>query len=227
MIKNRRGAFPVYQHHHHQRPAKAARTRTMCHRADGFMPIRYPFQFAIAAFTYRCLSLPSYPPRLRRLSALSFSTPLSSLSSASMDSPPEGYRRNVGICLISPSKKVDFDHLCLSIISVYVLCRWVSDDYFVYVGFVLDFCCFQAWYTGFLANAPGSDIFRFWILCVKIKFCGFIVSSWGYILFNFWGLLYPTPTPNILIFNWNLRLNCVILDVGKVEGSWNTVNLLH
>ncbi|KAK9122886.1 hypothetical protein Sjap_012488 [Stephania japonica] len=29
-----------------------------------------------------------------------------SVSSSSMESPPEGYRRNVGICLINPSKKI-------------------------------------------------------------------------------------------------------------------------
>ncbi|XP_057778677.1 nudix hydrolase 26, chloroplastic-like isoform X2 [Salvia miltiorrhiza] len=33
-------------------------------------------------------------------------SPLSSLSSSSMDTPPQGYRRNVGICLINPSKKI-------------------------------------------------------------------------------------------------------------------------
>ncbi|KAL8538882.1 hypothetical protein ACS0TY_000763 [Phlomoides rotata] len=46
------------------------------------------------------------PPRSPKFTALSMSAPLSSLPSSSMDSPPEGYRRNVGICLINPSKKI-------------------------------------------------------------------------------------------------------------------------
>ncbi|EYU19839.1 hypothetical protein ABFS83_06G083300 [Erythranthe nasuta] len=49
---------------------------------------------------------PNCPLKTPKSAALSFSAPLSSPPSASMDIPPEGYRRNVGICLISPSKKI-------------------------------------------------------------------------------------------------------------------------
>lgn len=59
---------------------------------------------------------PNYPPRFPNFSKLPLlregSPPLiscvhaSSLPSPSMDSPPQGYRRNVGICLINSSKKV-------------------------------------------------------------------------------------------------------------------------
>ncbi|KAJ4826837.1 Nudix hydrolase 26, chloroplastic [Turnera subulata] len=44
---------------------------------------------------------------ISRLSSVSVCTSsLSAAASASMDSPPEGYRKNVGICLINPSKKI-------------------------------------------------------------------------------------------------------------------------
>ncbi|KAL6494300.1 Nudix hydrolase 26, chloroplastic [Orobanche gracilis] len=54
------------------------------------------------------LLFPNRPRTFRKIAALSFPAPLSSISSSLsyMDSPPEGYRRNVGICLISPSKKI-------------------------------------------------------------------------------------------------------------------------
>ncbi|KAL0401437.1 UNVERIFIED_CONTAM: Nudix hydrolase 26, chloroplastic, partial [Sesamum latifolium] len=52
------------------------------------------------------LLFPNCPSRLQKFTALSLPAPFSSLSSSSMDSPPEGYRRNVGICLINPSKKI-------------------------------------------------------------------------------------------------------------------------
>ncbi|KAL0322085.1 UNVERIFIED_CONTAM: Nudix hydrolase 26, chloroplastic [Sesamum calycinum] len=52
------------------------------------------------------LFFPNCPSRLQKFIALSLPAPFSSLSSSSMDSPPEGYRRNVGICLINPSKKI-------------------------------------------------------------------------------------------------------------------------
>ncbi|KAK4430689.1 Nudix hydrolase 26, chloroplastic [Sesamum alatum] len=48
----------------------------------------------------------NHPSNLQRFTALSLPATFSSLSSSSMDSPPEGYRRNVGICLINPSKKI-------------------------------------------------------------------------------------------------------------------------
>ncbi|KAK4385462.1 Nudix hydrolase 26, chloroplastic [Sesamum angolense] len=52
------------------------------------------------------LFFPNCPSRLQKFTALSLPASFSSLSSSSMDSPPEGYRRNVGICLINPSKKI-------------------------------------------------------------------------------------------------------------------------
>ncbi|KAJ8755301.1 hypothetical protein K2173_019099 [Erythroxylum novogranatense] len=64
--------------------------------------------------TKSTLSFPSYPLKFSKFTKL----PLFSQSviisrclclplvSSSMESPPEGYRRNVGICLINPSKKI-------------------------------------------------------------------------------------------------------------------------
>ncbi|KAL2227586.1 nudix hydrolase 26, chloroplastic [Sesamum indicum] len=52
------------------------------------------------------LLFPNCPSRFQKFTARSLPAPFSSLSSSSMDSPPEGYRRNVGICLINPSKKI-------------------------------------------------------------------------------------------------------------------------
>ncbi|KAM3685075.1 hypothetical protein ACB098_11G093300 [Castanea mollissima] len=46
-------------------------------------------------------------PSITKSNTLSYSYSSSyTSSSSSMDSPPQGYRRNVGICLINPSKKI-------------------------------------------------------------------------------------------------------------------------
>lgn len=73
----------------------------------------------------------------------------SSSSSSSMESAPEGYRRNVGICLINPSKKVSV-HL-ISIICIFTR-RFLTPGYVN----CADFCCFKAGYTKCLANASGN-----------------------------------------------------------------------
>ena len=58
------------------------------------------------------LFLPNCPPKSTKFTSLPLSLQnqytlhSSTSSSSSMDSPPQGYRRNVGICLINPSKKV-------------------------------------------------------------------------------------------------------------------------
>lgn len=51
------------------------------------------------------LSFPKYPPKYAKLPSL----PLSAAwrySTSTMEAPPEGYRKNVGICLINDQKKV-------------------------------------------------------------------------------------------------------------------------
>lgn len=51
------------------------------------------------------LSFPKYPPKYAKLPSL----PLSAAwrySTSTMEAPPEGYRKNVGICLINNQKKV-------------------------------------------------------------------------------------------------------------------------
>ncbi|KAK6933574.1 NUDIX hydrolase domain [Dillenia turbinata] len=63
--------------------------------------------------TLQLLGKPSLPshyclPRPLKFTILPLlrSNPFSALRSSSMEAPPEGYRRNVGICLINPSKKI-------------------------------------------------------------------------------------------------------------------------
>ncbi|KAK2971288.1 hypothetical protein RJ640_001314 [Escallonia rubra] len=74
---------------------------------------RHPFQL-VAIPT---LSSPYYPlksnrftdpPLLRpeRLCTIPGTSLSSSSPSSSMEAPPEGYRKNVGICLVNPSKKI-------------------------------------------------------------------------------------------------------------------------
>lgn len=58
--------------------------------------------------------------------------PLSSLSSSSMDTPPQGYRRNVGICLVNPSKKVRFFQFLLSILSVLLVLGFLMIVFFCF-----------------------------------------------------------------------------------------------
>ncbi|KAL0008150.1 hypothetical protein SO802_009652 [Lithocarpus litseifolius] len=58
---------------------------------------------------FKCLRLPlslhNQSRSTTKSNTLSYSYSYTS-SSSSMDSPPQGYRRNVGICLINPSKKI-------------------------------------------------------------------------------------------------------------------------
>ncbi|KAF7811493.1 nudix hydrolase 26, chloroplastic [Senna tora] len=57
----------------------------------------YPYKFPNSSFSsLRKSSLPSLPLRSSH----------SSSSSASMEAPPDGYRRNVGICLMNADKKI-------------------------------------------------------------------------------------------------------------------------
>lgn len=97
----------------------------------------------------------TYPPLLSQCSSRMSFCNLSS-SSSSMEAPPEGYRRNVGICLINPSKKVSMlatsNTTYLSFVlffCFYLNCASLS---------CADFCCFQDRYSWLLANATGSFI---------------------------------------------------------------------
>ena len=92
-----------------------------------------------------------------------YSYSYTSSSSSSMDSPPQGYRRNVGICLINPSKKVYYISLSLcsvhGFLSVYVE---LTCKFFFFFWVVVDFFSFKVGYTQCLANAPGNFFFLFW-----------------------------------------------------------------
>ncbi|CAK8572939.1 unnamed protein product [Lathyrus sativus] len=60
-------------------------------------------RFVYSPFSYICF--PKYPPKHVKFPSLPLSA-LSCSSSSTMEAPPEGYRRNVGICLINSHKKI-------------------------------------------------------------------------------------------------------------------------
>ncbi|KAF3675154.1 Nudix hydrolase 26, chloroplastic [Capsicum annuum] len=80
---------------------------------------------------------PYYPPKSHQITALpllrcktvSFASLSSqSPSSSSMENPPEGYRRNVGICLMNPSNKKIFAASRLDIPSAWQMPQGGVDD---------------------------------------------------------------------------------------------------
>ena len=100
-------------------------------------------------------------------------------SSSSMDSPPQGYRRNVGVCLINPYKKVCYIYLFLLYMGFYMcMCCWIDLHVFLFLFLlVADFCSFKVGYKQCLANAAGSFFFLvlhwgvvIWLL-LKLNFC--------------------------------------------------------
>ena len=103
-------------------------------------------------------------PSTPKSNTLSYS--YSYTSSSSMDSPPQGYRRNVGICLINPSKKVYYISLSLSLSLfctwVFICMCWIDLQVFLFFWVVVDFFSFKVGYTQCLANAPGNFFFLFW-----------------------------------------------------------------
>ena len=72
------------------------------------------------------LSLHNQNPSTTKSNTLSYSY---SSSSSSMDSPPQGYRRNVGICLINPSKKV---YYLLSVHGFLYACVKLTSKFFFF-----------------------------------------------------------------------------------------------
>lgn len=98
-----------------------------------------------------------------------FSSALRS-SSLSMEAPPVGYRRNVGICLINSSKKVILQtSLNLSLdSSIFVIFVQVFIRDVVLKSTCADFCCLKVGYTRCLANASGNMMIC-WLL--RYNFC--------------------------------------------------------
>ncbi|CAI0442186.1 unnamed protein product [Linum tenue] len=92
------------------------------------------------------LKLSTDPLELRSLSA-------SSSLSSSMESPPEGYRRNVGICLINPSKKV----WCFSSLVSHRELEAALESSFANpeIANCVDICRFKTGHTGFMADATA------------------------------------------------------------------------
>ena len=115
------------------------------------------------------LSLHTQNPSTTKSNTLSYSYSYSytSSSSSSMDSPPQGYRRNVGICLINPSKKVYYISLSLcsvhGFLSVYVE---LTCKFFFFIFF------FGLWQ---IFSASRLDIPSAWQMPQVIFFFSFLV----------------------------------------------------
>jgi hypothetical protein len=82
----------------------------------------------------------------------------------SMETPPDGYRRNVGICLVNPSKKVINFAICFIWIWFFAfqLNLWLG---FMVLGVnLVDIYCFQDKHSVHVADASGSSYFQCWNL---------------------------------------------------------------
>lgn len=112
----------------------------------------------------------NYPSKPLKSSSLPFlhhcrQSPVSSVrcssssSSSAMESPPEGYRRNVGVCLMNPSKKVVIN----SRKPLPLPRNWSTDSFFLISLFSMtsDFRCLEVGYSQCLANASGDLSIRF------------------------------------------------------------------
>ncbi|XP_042521266.1 nudix hydrolase 26, chloroplastic-like isoform X2 [Macadamia integrifolia] len=84
------GRFVVLNSSFYRHPLRALRTPALSFR---YCP------FELDKFTHK-----PHPKHLKLVTSSAFSS--SSLSSSSMEAPPDGYRRNVGICLVNPSNKI-------------------------------------------------------------------------------------------------------------------------
>jgi hypothetical protein len=108
-------------------------------------------------------------------------------SSSSMESAPEGYRRNVGVCLINPSKKVSaflFGYVCIVFVCWYVYMFVLGLWDFLFLG---RFLLLQGWIYPILGKCRRY-IFRFlfclifewgiliWLL-LKVKHCVWLLRS--------------------------------------------------
>ena len=81
----------------------------------------------------------------------------------------KNYRRNVGICLINPSKKIYYiSHLSILYMDFYMyVLNWLSFFFFFLV--VADFFCFKVGYTQCLAIATGNFFFfGFILMCCNL-----------------------------------------------------------
>lgn len=98
------------------------------------------------------IRFPKYPSKHVKFSLLPFSF-------ATMEAPPEGYRRNVGICLMNAHKKVR------SLVRSKSLCFWFPP--FIHQSLMIrvfaDFRCFEARHSQCLANAAG--VYLLILLC--------------------------------------------------------------
>jgi hypothetical protein len=103
------------------------------------------------------LFLPNCPPKSTKFTSLPLSLQnqytlhSSTSSSSSMDSPPQGYRRNVGICLINPSKKYIYISNSLSLSLYLCMC-----SVYVCVGQVRFFFFWRQIFAASRLDIPNS-----------------------------------------------------------------------
>lgn len=114
-------------------PPRPPLPRVFSRRPTSFVPNRPPKSAKFTSLLH---------PLQNSASGVSSCTLHSSLSS-SMESAPEGYRRNVGVCLINSSKKV-----YMYVYMFYLLCKhvYLSGRFYVCIGlhssvFCLLFLC--------------------------------------------------------------------------------------
>lgn len=121
-----------------------------------YISARFDLSCPPKSYQFTALSLP-HRHQHKQLFRASISTPSSSSPPSSMENPPQGYRRNVGICLMNPSSK-KVTTLCTTIICIYIYISHSTpkDMIFMLSLSCVDFCCVKTWYPRSLANAPGK-----------------------------------------------------------------------
>lgn len=129
-----------------------------------FIRHNYPFninKFARLPFSGSCcastLSLTTTTTRRRRRRKGRELPPL-------METPPAGYRRNVGICLFNAYKKVN----CITLLCMTLLIDlWLAVLILDFSG--LDIYCVKDKYTGHVADASGTVLDKIfaWFFCFE------------------------------------------------------------
>lgn len=129
------------------------------------------------------------PNRFLKFTALPFpchnkssKASFSASSAASMENPPQGYRRNVGICLMNPSsKKVFF----FDDGSFNIFFFWLWDKALI---FVFGFCFRFLLHQDLIYQVLGKCL-RYFLLSILDWFCSCGLNRvifFGYFFFDFW-----------------------------------------
>lgn len=96
------------------------------------------------------------------------SSSFSSFTALSTETPPDGYRRNVGICLINSSKKVSVISLSEYTLHLFYISELLLIGKILFIHyfffFVENLCSYENTYTIYMANASGRfDSIPFWV----------------------------------------------------------------